>query len=288
MAAEVMTLQEAAAALGVHYMTAYRYVRLGLLPAVKVGGSWQVSTSDLDGFRDGAVTGPHPGRGRGHRVAPWSERLEARLVAGDARGAWGVVEAALAAGTDLAGIYLDVLTPAMRSIGTRWEAGELDIAVEHRATGIAMRLLGRLGPRFTGPGRTRGTVVLGAPEGERHALPVAMLADLVRQEGWEVSDLGADVPRASFVHAVSLVADVAAVGVSITTEQALEPARATLAALARSAPDVLLVVGGAAVHDGAHAAELGAHAVARDAAAFVRLLESTGEPRRRRRTRSPG
>ena len=32
------TLQEAADELGVHYMTAYRYVRLGLLDAAKVGG----------------------------------------------------------------------------------------------------------------------------------------------------------------------------------------------------------------------------------------------------------
>jgi len=30
-----LTLHEAAELLGVHYMTAYRYVRLGLLPAVK-------------------------------------------------------------------------------------------------------------------------------------------------------------------------------------------------------------------------------------------------------------
>ena len=32
-----LTLHEAAELLGVHYMTAYRYVRLGVLPAVKVG-----------------------------------------------------------------------------------------------------------------------------------------------------------------------------------------------------------------------------------------------------------
>ena len=47
-----MTLQEAADALGVHYMTAYRYVRLGLLHAEKIGGSWRVETADLDDFRE--------------------------------------------------------------------------------------------------------------------------------------------------------------------------------------------------------------------------------------------
>jgi cellulose biosynthesis protein BcsQ len=38
-------------------------------------------------------------------------------LAGDARGAWGVVEAALAAGAELEEIYLDVLAPAMAAIG---------------------------------------------------------------------------------------------------------------------------------------------------------------------------
>ena len=87
----VLTLQEAADQLGVHYMTAYRYVRHGLLEAEKHGGTWQVSEEAVERFRsgDGApVT-------RGDR-APWAKRLEARLVAGDAAGSWGVVEAALA------------------------------------------------------------------------------------------------------------------------------------------------------------------------------------------------
>ena len=45
---ETMTLQEAADRLGVHYMTAYRYVRLGKLPATKVGATWVVALQDLE------------------------------------------------------------------------------------------------------------------------------------------------------------------------------------------------------------------------------------------------
>ena len=43
-----MTLHEVAEELGVHYMTAYRSVRLGQLRAHKVGGVWQVEQSALD------------------------------------------------------------------------------------------------------------------------------------------------------------------------------------------------------------------------------------------------
>ena len=42
-----ISLGEAAERLGVHYMTAYRYVRTGRLPATRVGGQWVVDPRDL-------------------------------------------------------------------------------------------------------------------------------------------------------------------------------------------------------------------------------------------------
>jgi excisionase family DNA binding protein len=270
-----LTLQEAAELLGVHYMTAYRYVRLGLLPAEKSGGTWRVERQAVDEFRARAASvATLPTRGeRAGRRAPWADRLEQRLVAGDGRGAWGVVEAALSAGADLDEVYLDVLAPALTSIGARWERGEIDVAVEHMASGIAMRIIGRLGPRFTRRGRSRGTVVLGAPSGERHGLPVALLADLVRQAGWDVRDLGADTPPSSFAHAALHADDVVAVGVSVTTAEALPTAEAALRALREAVPAVHLVIGGRAVVDEAHAHALGADAWASDGRTFVTLLD---------------
>ena len=268
-----LTLHEAAELLGVHYMTAYRYVRLGVLPAVKVGGSWQVTVADLNAFKNDVPAAAAPGETSTRRRAPWASRLEARLVAGDGRGSWGVVEAALAAGAELDEIYLDVISPAMRNIGARWESGELDIAVEHRASGIALRLIGRLGPRFARRGRTRGTVLLGTPLGERHSLPVAMLADLLRGAGWEVSDIGADLPVESFVRAAVDAHDLVAVGVSVTSVDNLPAAAEVLSALRAAVGDVYVAVGGAAVVDEAHALSLGAQGWASSAQEFTAQLQ---------------
>ncbi len=271
-----MTLQEAADALGVHYMTAYRYVRLGLLDAQKIGGTWQVTEQALDDFRterserspdDGSTT---PRRGS---QAPWSERFEARLIAGDARGAWGVVEAAMAAGRDLDAIYLDVLTPAMVSIGNRWADGELDVAIEHRASGIAMRVIGRLGHRFVRRGRSRGVVVVGNPAGEFHSIPTAIISDLLRMRGWEVSDLGADVPVSSLLFALAEEPDAKAVGLSVTNPLHLESLAASCAAVREQHPDIKVVVGGGAVRDREHAAELGADGYAESGAGMHELLD---------------
>ena len=269
-----LTLHEAAEELGVHYMTAYRYVRLGVLPAVKVGGTWHVARVDLDAFRVGAASTSASDQPK--RRAPWAARLEARLVAGDSSGAWGVVEAALSAGAELDEIYLDVITPAMRNIGARWEAGELDISVEHRATGIAQRLIGRLGPRFARRGRARGQVLLGGPAGERHSLPVAMLADLLRGEGWEVSDIGADMPVASFVSAATSIPVLAAIGVSVSSAEGVASVGELCAALRTAVPGVAIVLGGAAVHGREHALELGATHYAGSAREFAEQL-ATGD-----------
>ncbi|MGB1381535.1 MAG: B12-binding domain-containing protein, partial [Ilumatobacteraceae bacterium] len=131
---EGLTLHEAAADLGVHYMTAYRYVRLGQLDAVKRAGTWRVSRSELERFRAAPAEEPSESTGRGR--VDWSERMHSRLVAGDSGGAWSVVESALAAGSTPARVYTEVISPALVTIGDRWAQGELDISVEHRATGI--------------------------------------------------------------------------------------------------------------------------------------------------------
>src|SRR5690606_25583762 len=117
-----------------------------------------------------------------------------RLIAGDEAGAWRTIDDALAAGADLDDVYLNLLAASLTEVGDRWEAGSATVADEHRASVVAMRLVGRLGPLARRPGRTRGTVVISAAPGDRHGLPTALLADLLRRRGLQVVDLGADTP----------------------------------------------------------------------------------------------
>ena len=252
---EGLTLHEAAAELGVHYMTAYRYVRLGQLDAAKRSGTWRVSRTELDRFRAEPAEEPAERAPRGR--VDWGQRMQSRLVAGDAGGAWSVIESALAAGSTPARVYTDVISPALVNIGERWAAGELDISVEHRATGIVQRIIGRLRPQFVRRGRSRGSVVIGAPSGERHGLVVSMLSDLVRAAGWEVSDIGADSPASSFVSAARETRS-AAVVVSVTHADSLESCRDTVLAIREAEPDMPVIVGGRGIASRAVAASVGA------------------------------
>ena len=116
---ESLTLHQVAEELGVHYMTAYRYVRIGRLPSHRDGHRWLVRRADLAALID-APAAPSDTGG-----ADWVERLARRLVGGDEAGAWMVIEAALVAGTSPIEILEEVLAPAMRSVGDDWAAGAL-------------------------------------------------------------------------------------------------------------------------------------------------------------------
>lgn len=261
-----ITLQEAADRLGVHYMTVYRYVRLGRLPARKSGGTWEVDVADLEALRHGSET-----TGPSRRPADWAKRLEARLIEGDEAGAWGVVEAALGSGVEPAEIYTGVLGPALTSVGTRWDDGELSIAAEHLASAVAFRIVGRLGPRFVRKGRSRGRIIMATPLGERHALPSAMLADLFRGAGFEVIDLGIDVPPDALEGTIHITDSPTAVCISATHAESHRQIRRSVKAV-RAQTDALLLVGGAAVADAEQASALGADGWAADGPGAVQLV----------------
>ncbi len=255
MAIQPLTLPEAADELGVHYMTAYRYVRTGRLPAQRVGGTWQIAPADLELVRR---VRPGARRPRPSGPVPSRSRLQARLVAGDETGAWGLLEAALASDMTSEDVLLELVAPTLRSIGVRWERGQLSIADEHRASAVAARLISRLGARFARRGVKRGTVILAAPSGELHAAPVAIAANLLRWRGFDVVELGADTPAEALAETVVSEPDLVAVGVACTTDGTSRAARRAIAMVRRSSPDVPILLGGAAISDAEHARKLGA------------------------------
>ncbi|HEY4189858.1 MAG TPA: cobalamin-dependent protein [Candidatus Limnocylindrales bacterium] len=285
---ELLTLHETADRLGVHYMTVYRRVRLGMLPATKVGGQWRVDAADLAGTE--RAPGGRRARPAGHtptrttktwRTAPWADRLRARMVAGDGAGSWQVVEAAMAAGVDPADVYVEVLGPAMHGIGDAWQRGELGIDQEHLATGVALSIVGRMGPRFRRRGRHLGTVLVAMPTGERHMLGAAMLADILAHAGYEVFNLGADTPPASLARAVAAHDDPRAVVITVVDSARLAAAARLIAAARRVDGGPPVIAGGFAVPDAATARSIGADAWGADPRDLARLIGELGDRRAR-------
>ena len=264
---ELVTLHEAAQRLGVHYMTVYRHIRLGMLPARKVGGTWRIDSADLTTVQSAETSPGAPASGtsvrsatasKPRRRAPWAERLGQRMLAGDRAGSWQVVEAAMASGVEPQDVYVEILGPALHGIGAAWQRGEIGVDQEHLASGLATSIVGRLSPRFRRRGRHRGTVLVAMPVGERHGLGVAMLGDILAQAGYEVLNLGTDTPPASLVAAMVGRDDLSAIVISVVDSTRLPGAARLVAAAKRTDPTVPIVAGGFAVPDQATAMRIGA------------------------------
>ena len=263
-------LKEAADLLGVHYMTVYHYVRTGKLAGERHNATWSVAVADLESFR---TTSSRPVRAVAKATRP--RQIAERLVAGDEAGSWNLIEGALASGNEPSTVYDDILTPAMRLIGTQWETGEITVADEHRASAVAARVVGRMGPYFARRGRSKGTVILGAVPGDHHALPGAILADLLRVQGFQPDDLGANTPSSSFVDAARSADRLVAVLVGATIDVGDDVIGGVIGVLRASDAAPVILTGGHAIRDEAHALHLGADGwTGRDARSAVAAVQS--------------
>ena len=95
-------------------------------------------------------------------------------------------------------MYLQLLAPALRQVGDGWSRGDVSIADEHRATAVVWAW-----PEGSAPCSSAGappraaTVLLAGAEGDPHVVPLLMVADALRAEGWGIVNLGATCPEQS-------------------------------------------------------------------------------------------
>ncbi|MFP8961989.1 B12-binding domain-containing protein, partial [Streptomyces nanhaiensis] len=125
------------------------------------------------------------------------ERLWHAVREGDEYAASESVFAALDAGADPETVLLDVIAPVQRKVGTEWAADRVTVAQEHAATAINDRIIAALAHRVRGgarPGAGAGRVTVACVDGEWHALPARLLAEVLALRGWQVDFLGAQVP----------------------------------------------------------------------------------------------
>jgi excisionase family DNA binding protein len=190
-----MELREAAEILGVHYQTAYGWVRQGVLPARKGGRGYDVLEADVQSLARRRAAGQPPRQAI--RIRDWAaqcDRLFTALAAGDEPAARQRVARLAEGGVPLIDLCARIIGPALRKVGDEWAAGRLTVAAEHRASVICERLIalwsGQPG------GRPRGVAVVTTPAGERHGLPALMAASCLRQERWHVHHADCDLPLA--------------------------------------------------------------------------------------------
>ncbi|BBX67580.1 cobalamin B12-binding domain-containing protein [Mycolicibacterium psychrotolerans] len=206
-----------------------------------------------------------------------TEQLWAAIIDGDEYAAVAAVFAAADAGTPCEEILLDVIAPVQHRVGAEWAANRITVAQEHVATAINDRVIAALAqhPAYR-PSAPVGRVTVACVDGEWHALPARLLAEVLRLRGWLVDFLGAQVPTPHLIaHLHQSGPDAVALSCMIPTR--LPTAHAAITAC--QAAGVPVLAGGAAFgRDGRFARLLGADGWAPDARAAAAHLQQ-GMPR---------
>ncbi len=123
----------------------------------------------------------------------------------------------------------------------------------------------------------KGVVVLGTVEGDIHDIGKTIVAAMLQANGYEVHDLGVDVPTSRFIEAAeSTGAHIIALSALLSTTMLAQ--RDVLELLRNKGLDkrYFTIVGGAPVTQ-AWADKIGANAYGRDAVEAVRVLDSRRE-----------
>jgi methanogenic corrinoid protein MtbC1 len=188
--------------------------------------------------------------------------------------ALATVDRLLAEGVDPVGILADCKR-AMDIIGERFAAGEAFIPELIMAGEIMQSIAGKLKPHLasTPSADKLGIIVLGTVEGDIHDIGKDIVATMLDIAGFDVVDLGVDVPVAKFIDtAREKKAQIIAMSCLLTS--AIDAMKRTVAAAGEAGlrSDVRLMIGGAPITEQV-VAYTGADGWGKDAVAAVELAK---------------
>jgi methanogenic corrinoid protein MtbC1 len=203
------------------------------------------------------------------------DRLYAAVFDGDAVGAVAVAKEGLAAGIAPTELLFEAMIPALEEVGRRFETGEVflpEMLIAARAMQAVMDLIR---PLIVQAGVEKiGTVVIGTVAGDIHDVGKKLVIVMLEGAGFEVIDLGINVPGDTFVEAIRQhQPDVVGMSAFLTTTLPELARNIELIEAAGLRDRVKILIGGAPVTQ-LTVEQAGADGFAPDASAAVRLTKN--------------
>jgi corrinoid protein of di/trimethylamine methyltransferase len=187
------------------------------------------------------------------------QELYDAILNGDQNKALEVTEQALADGADPGELVNKYMVSAMDEVGRRFEANEFFVPELLIAARAMKGALEKVKPLLAEAGvESAGKVIIGTVKGDLHDIGKNLVASMLEGGGFDVVDLGVDVPPEKFVEAVSGDdADVVCLSALLTTT--MPAMKDTIDALSEAGvrDKVKVLVGGAPVTQ-QYADEIGA------------------------------
>jgi 5-methyltetrahydrofolate--homocysteine methyltransferase len=184
------------------------------------------------------------------------------------------VYALLGQGMPVQEILDQALMPGMEQVGVNFEKGDFFIPEMIKAARAMQSAMDILEPMLTGPGdgRAAAKVAIGTVENDIHEMGKNLVAMMLTGAGFEVRDLGVDVPAKRFVAAAEAGAEV--IGISCLLSTTMPNVHPIIIALKQAGlrDRVKVIVGGSPINE-AFARQVGADGYAPDAARAVTCVK---------------
>ncbi|GAB7080305.1 homocysteine S-methyltransferase family protein [Megalodesulfovibrio paquesii] len=242
--------------------------------------------SFIAGYTDWKPGGGASGAAGGTSGAGGSKKaastLKEAVLQGDKQRIEPLVAAALEAGLSPMEVVNDQLIAAITMVGEKYERREYflpQLIASAEAMQHGFRILKPLLDKAEAEGKTvhKPVVILATVEGDIHDIGKNIVALMLGNHGFDVVDLGKDVPAEVIVRAAK-ERGASVIGLSALMTTTMVRMEDTIKLLREEALPVKVIVGGAVVSQ-EYADRIGAHGYARDAVAAVRLAkELTARP----------
>jgi corrinoid protein of di/trimethylamine methyltransferase len=188
----------------------------------------------------------------------------------------GLVEEALAEGLDPVEILNVGMIEAMNVVGAKFQENEIFVPEMLIAARAMKKGVEVLKPRLGGSATTKmGKVIIGTVAGDLHDIGKNLVAMMIESAGFEVVDLGVDVPVEKFVGAVEEDPNINIVAISALLTTTMSAMKNTVAALnaVGNRSGFKVMVGGAPITQ-EFADEIGADGFAPDAGSAAQKAKS--------------
>lgn len=203
------------------------------------------------------------------------DAMRQSVIDGDPDLAAELAQKAIDQGIDPVLALNDGFVPGVSYVGEQFGLGEMFLP-ELVVAGEAMKAaVATLEPEFSRRGTERqilGKVVIGTIEGDIHEIGKTLVATMLSASGFQVYDLGVDVPIMAFVEKAREVnADIIGISALLTTTMARQ--KDVIEALQDNNMATKVMVGGAPVTQG-WAKEIGARGYSEDAVGAVAVAKN--------------
>jgi len=203
------------------------------------------------------------------------KKLFDAVLEGDFEGVKINLQAALDAKLDPTVILNDGMIAAMREVGVRFEEGEYyvpEMLIAARAMQSGMAILKPY--LLQAERKSSGKVVIGTVKGDLHDIGKNLVALMLEGAGFEIKDLGVDVPIEDFIRVVQEEQpDIVAMSALLTTTMPMMKQTIDAFETAGLRDKVKFIIGGAPVTE-IYAKQIGADGFSTDASRAVNVAKS--------------